>query len=107
MAERAAERRRSDAATADGTTADAVTVTEGAVEVSLAPSEVGIRERLAAANDRVARLERTIDGVTTRIGRVVAERRKTAGATSADAPWRAFLDLQRLVADRLDRRERR
>jgi hypothetical protein len=106
MAERAGERTRSDAATADGTTADVITVSEGAVEVSLTPSHVGIRERLAAANDRVARLERTLDGVTTRIEGVVAERRKTAGATAADAPWRAFLDLQRLVADRLDRRDR-
>jgi hypothetical protein len=107
MAERVGDRTPSDAPAADATTADAVTVREGAVEVSLAPTEVGIRERLAAANDRVAKLERTLDGVTTRIEGVVAERRKTAGATAADAPWRAFLDLQRLVADRLDRRDRR
>jgi hypothetical protein len=102
-----ADATRSDALTADAATADAVTISEGAVEVSLAPSDADVRERLAAANDRLAALERVLDGVTTRIEGVVAERRKTARATAADAPWRAFLDLQRLVADRLDRRDRR
>lgn len=99
-----------DAATAkeDGEAADGVTVSEQDVAVSSAPAPAThVQERLAALNERLARLELELAGVTKRIDRREPEpQTDTSGETDADpdAPWRSFIDLQRIVADRLDRR---
>jgi hypothetical protein len=88
---------------------ESVAVTQGGVTVSV-PSRpstngMGVNERLAALNDRLSQLEYDLAGVTKRIERVepspVAE---IAGDVDpdVDARWRSFLDLQKIVANRLD-----
>ncbi|HWL90477.1 MAG TPA: hypothetical protein VNP90_03840 [Actinomycetota bacterium] len=91
------------------TSPEAVAVIEGGVTVSSSsrPSTngIGVNERLAALNDRLARLEYDLVGVTKRIERIEPD----AGVDSVgsadpdvDARWRSFLDLQKIVANRLD-----
>jgi hypothetical protein len=99
----------------DGTE-DTVAVTEGSVTVSLSPGSVisvsptkglSVNERLAALNERLAQLEYDLAGVTKRIERIEPDPDvESSGTTDADvdARWRSFLDLQKIVADRLDQR---
>jgi hypothetical protein len=107
---------------ADATgTEDAVAVTEGGVTVSLSPGTtssgslssgtsntgLGVNERLAALHERLAQLEYDLAGVTKRIERIEpVPEVETSGTTDADVDtrWRSFLDLQKIVADRLDQR---
>jgi hypothetical protein len=109
-------------ADADATgTEDAVAVTEGGVTVSLSPGSLssgslssgtsntglGVNERLAALHERLAQLEYDLAGVTKRIERIEpAPEVESSGPTDADVDtrWRSFLDLQKIVADRLDQR---
>jgi hypothetical protein len=105
---------------------DAVVVSEGDVTVSLSPAAsssgspssgspvsgspstgLGVNERLAALHERLAQLEYDLAGVTKRIERIEpAPEVVSSGTTDADvdARWRSFLDLQKIVADRLDQR---
>lgn len=102
-------------------TEDAVAVSEGGVTVSVSPGSassgsvssgdrstgLGVNERLAALNERLAQLEYDLAGVTKRIERIEpAPEMESPGTTDADvdARWRSFLDLQKIVADRLDQR---
>ena len=123
--EPAAEASSEDAAEAgegDGIESeDAVAVTEGSVTVSLSPGSdssgflasgasikgLSVNERLAALNERLAQLEYDLAGVTKRIERIEPDPEvESSGTTDADvdARWRSFLDLQKIVADRLDQR---
>jgi len=95
---------------------DTFAVTEGGVTVSLSSGSLssgasitglGVNERLAALNERLAQLEYDLAGVTKRIERIEpAPEVESSGDTGADvdARWRSFLDLQKIVADRLDQR---
>ena len=111
-------------------TEDAVAVTEGGLTVSSSPSVpsgsvssgspssgslvsgpsstgLGVNERLAVLHERLAQLEYDLAGVTKRIERIEpAPEVESSGTTDADvdARWRSFLDLQKIVADRLDQR---
>ena len=89
---------------------DSVAVTHGSVTVSIpsrpSPNGMGVNERLAALNDRLAQLEQDLAGVDSRIERAEpsAEQATPAGVdTDADDRWRSFLDLQKIVANRLDK----
>lgn len=83
---------------------DVVTIAASGLEISAAPSGTAATERIAALNERLARLERNLAGVTERIDDAHARPRATDETSDADAPWRSFLELQKIVADRLDRR---
>jgi hypothetical protein len=100
---------------------EAVAVTEGDVTVSLPSGSVssgslvsgasikglGVNERLAALNERLAQLEYDLAGVTKRIERIEPDPEVESPANTdadVDSPWRSFLDLQKIVADRLDQR---
>jgi len=100
---------------------ETLAVIEGGVTVSLpsgsnAPGSrssgastksLGVNERLAALNERLAQLEYDLAGVTKRIERIEPDPEvESSGTTDADvdARWRSFLDLQKIVADRLDQR---
>jgi hypothetical protein len=100
---------------------EVVAVTEGDVTVSLPSGSVssgslvsgasikglGVNERLAALNDRLAQLEYDLAGVTKRIERIEPDPEVESPANTdadVDSPWRSFLDLQKMVADRLDQR---
>jgi len=66
---------------------------------------MGVNERLAALNDRLAQLEYDLAGVTKRIERIEPDAEgESSGGTDpdVDARWRSFLDLQKIVANRLD-----
>jgi hypothetical protein len=97
-------------ATADEQASDGVAISEQDVTVSLptspSSSGVAVNERLAALNERLARLEHDLAGVTKRIERIEPEPELPPAESDADidAPWRSFLDLQKIVADRLDDR---
>jgi hypothetical protein len=96
-------------ADADPAQEETVAVTERGLTVSIsAPlDEVAVNERLAAMNDRLAKLEYHLAGVTERIERIEpAPDRHSTGSPEADgdARWRSFIDLQKIVADRLDSR---
>jgi hypothetical protein len=108
-----------EAGGADGQ--DTVAVIEGGVTVSLSPGSVSsgsvssgsstkglsVNERLAALNERLAQLEFDLAGVTKRIERIEPDPEvESSGNTDADvdARWRSFIDLQKIVADRLDQR---
>ncbi len=88
---------------------ESVAVTQGGVTVSM-PSRpstegMGVNERLAALNDRLGQLEYDLAGVTKRIERIEPEAEvEGAGGTDpdVDARWRSFIDLQKIVANRLD-----
>jgi hypothetical protein len=88
---------------------DAMHVSEPDVRVSIPePGPTGpmtVNERLVALNERLARLERELAGVARRIDQIDPEPEPEPGLgpdADPDAPWRSFLDLQRIVADRLD-----
>jgi hypothetical protein len=82
-----------------------VTVKEKGIAVSVAPPVIPLQERLQALNDRLSKLELDLAGVTKRIERMEpneAQDRSESVDTDVDAPWRSFIDLQKIVADRLD-----
>ena len=86
-------------------TVDAVAVATSGLEVRVAPSSAAVTERLVALNARLARLESNLADVGRRIDGVEPEPETAPEPQAdADAPWRSFLDLQKIVADRLDRR---
>ncbi len=96
-------------ADADPAQEETVAVTERGLTVSIsAPvDEIAVNERLAALNDRLTKLEYHLAGVTERIERIEpAPERHSTGSPEAvgDARWRSFIDLQKIVADRLDSR---
>jgi hypothetical protein len=101
---------RDDAAPAaeDGTDprpADAVTVATAGLQVRVTPSTASVAERLKAMNERLALLEADLASVTRRIDGVESDPEPSPESPSdADASWRSFLDLQKIVADRLDHR---
>jgi hypothetical protein len=88
--------------------AETVAVTEEGVTVSVAPvpaTGIGVNDRLAALNDRLSQLEYDLAGVTKRIERIEPDPETDAagqGPIDVDGRWRSFLDLQKIVADRLD-----
>jgi hypothetical protein len=85
--------------------AEAVTVATSGLQVTVAPSSAAVADRLAELNQRLSRLEQSLAGVTDRIDGVESrDATPPQESDDADAPWRSFLDLQRIVADRLDRR---
>jgi hypothetical protein len=110
------------AESADGAESqEALAVTEGDVTVSQSSGSnspgsrssgastkgLGVNERLAALNERLAQLEYDLAGVTKRIERIEPDPEVESPGntdTDVDARWRSFLDLQRIVADRLDQR---
>jgi hypothetical protein len=83
---------------------DDVTVAVQDVSVSTAPPTLDVTERLAALNERLSRLEFELAGVTRRISRIEPDPEGEPIETQADVDdrWRSFLDLQKIVADRLD-----
>jgi hypothetical protein len=89
--------------------AETVAVTERGLTVSVSPSSkgAGVNDRLAALNERLAQLEYDLAGVTKRIERIEPQPPSDTAPgtpTDVDGPWRSFLDLQKIVADRLDSR---
>jgi hypothetical protein len=90
-------------------TEEDVTVSHSSGSHSSDPSIKGlsVNERLAALNERLGQLEYDLAGVTKRIERIEpAPEVESSGSTDTDvdARWRSFLDLQKIVADRLDQR---
>jgi hypothetical protein len=83
---------------------DEVTVAVQDVSVSTAPPTQSVTERLAALNERLSRLEYEVASVTKRISRIEpdAEAAPVEIGSDVDDRWRSFLDLQKIVADRLD-----
>ena len=83
-------------------------MTEEGLTVSVAPvpaTGMGVNDRLAALNDRLSQLEYDLAGVTKRIERIEPDPETDAagqGPIDVDGRWRSFLDLQKIVADRLD-----
>jgi hypothetical protein len=105
----------------DAGSQETVAVTEGDVTVSLSSDSISsgslssgasttglsVNQRLAALNERLAQLEYDLAGVTKRIQRIEPDPEvESSGSidTDVDARWRSFLDLQKIVADRLDQR---
>lgn len=90
----------------DTSPGDEVSVAESDVAVSVpAPAPMTLNERLMALNERLARLERELAGVARRMDQIEPEPEPepiVGPDTDPDAPWRSFLDLQKIVADRLD-----
>jgi hypothetical protein len=84
---------------------DDVTVAVQDVSVSIAPPTQSVTERLASLNERLSRLEYELASVTKRISRIEPDAEGEPVETQADVDdrWRSFLDLQKIVADRLDR----
>ena len=95
-------------APAPDTISDGVAVSEEDLSVSVPPVEGGgVNERLAALHARLERLEYDLAGVTKRIERIEPDLELDAPGhpdVDVDARWRSFLDLQKIVADRLDQR---
>jgi hypothetical protein len=83
---------------------DAVTVTTSGLQVRVAPSSAAVAERLAALSARLSRLEADLASVGHRMDGVQREPEPAPAPPADDAPWRSFLDLQKIVADRLDGR---
>ena len=88
---------------------ETLAVTDGGLTVTvLSPAdEAAAHDRLVALSDRVAKLESRLAGVTERIDRI--ERGPDAHATGSpetgsDVASGSFLDLQKIVADRLKSR---
>jgi hypothetical protein len=84
-------------------------VSEAGVTVSLSSrrsTAQAVADRIAAMNERLDRLEYHLANVTKRIERIepTEEQPVEAADEDVDAPWRSFLDLQKIVADRLDQR---
>jgi hypothetical protein len=96
-----------EAGTVDGQ--ETVAVTEEGVTVSVPSPDfadgVNVNERIAALMARLAQVEYELAGVTKRIERMEPDPEVvSSGKTVADVDerWRSFIDLQKLVADRLD-----
>ena len=90
-------------------TEEDVTVSHSSGSHSSDPSINGlsVNERLAALNERLGQLEYDLAGVTKRIERIEPDPEvESPGSTDTDvdARWRSFLDLQKIVADRLEQR---
>lgn len=90
-------------------TEEDVTVSHSSGSHSSDPSINGlsVNERLAALHERLGRLEYDLAGVTKRIERIEPDPEvESPGSTDTDVDtrWRSFLDLQKIVADRLDQR---
>lgn len=88
---------------------ETLAVTDGGLTVSvLTPAdEAAAHDRLVALSDRVAKLESRLAGVTERIDRIEPDPDAHATGspeTDGDAASGSFLDLQKIVADRLDSR---
>jgi hypothetical protein len=87
---------------------DGVAVSEEDLTVTTSPGTgVGVNERLAALHERLGRLEYDLAGVTKRIERIEPDLETVVPGhpdIDVDARWRSFLDLQKIVADRLDQR---
>lgn len=88
---------------------ETLAVTDGGLTVSVPgpAGETAAHDRLAALNDRLAKLESRLAGVTERIERIEpAPEMHATGAPDADGDVGSgsFLDLQKIVADRLDSR---
>ena len=90
---------------------ETVAVTEEGVTVSVSPGVSadggGVNERLAALSARLVQLEYELARVTKRIERMEPDPEVvSSGSTVAevDERWHAFVDLQKIVADRLDQR---
>jgi hypothetical protein len=81
-----------------------VTVAASGLQITVEPTTAAVTERLAALNARLSRLERDLADVAKRIEGVEPGPDAPEPVAPADEQWRAFLDLQRIVADRLDRR---
>lgn len=89
-----------------GEDADRVVVQERGVTISISPppSAPTVNERLVALNERLAQLEADLAGVTKRITRIEPQPEpEESEPADVDAPWRSFIDLQKIVADRLDK----
>ncbi|HEX6400251.1 MAG TPA: hypothetical protein VF108_07270 [Actinomycetota bacterium] len=88
---------------------EALAVTDGGLTVSVPDpaDETAAHDRIAALNGRLGKLESVLAGVTERIERIdpFPQMRATGSPdTDDDAGSGSFLDLQKIVADRLDRR---
>lgn len=83
---------------------DAVTVATSGLQVRVTPSSAAVAERLAALNARLSRLEADLAAVGKRMDGVQPAPEPAPQPPADDAPWRSFLDLQKIVADRLDGR---
>jgi hypothetical protein len=87
-----------------------VSVSEDGVTVSLSSRRSAVQtltDRIAAMNERIDRLEFDLATLTKRIERIEPPDEAEAVESvdgDVDAPWRSFLDLQKIVADRLDHR---
>jgi hypothetical protein len=86
-------------------TGDAVHVSAPDVRISMPAQPMTLNERLVALNERLARLEAELAIVARRIDQIEPEPQAQpvlGPDADPDAPWRSFLDLQKIVADRLD-----
>jgi hypothetical protein len=94
----------------EGSDPETLAVSEDGVTISLAArrsASLSVTDRIAAMNQRLDRLEYDLTNVTKRIERIEPADETEAAETTdtdVDAPWRSFLDLQKIVADRLDQR---
>lgn len=82
-------------------------VSSGSLSSDASTKGLSVNERLAALNERLGQLEYDLAGVTKRIERIEPDPEvESPGSTDTDvdARWRSFLDLQKIVADRLDQR---
>jgi hypothetical protein len=82
-------------------------LTSGSLASDASAKGLSVNERLAALNERLGQLEYDLAGVTKRIERIEPDPEvESSGSTDTDvdARWRSFLDLQKIVADRLDQR---
>jgi hypothetical protein len=82
-------------------------VSSGSVSSGVSTEGLSVNERLAALNERLGQLEYDLAGVTKRIERIEPDPEVESSEstdTDVDARWRSFLDLQKIVADRLDQR---
>jgi hypothetical protein len=88
---------------------ETLAVTDGGLTVSVPGpvDETAAHDRLVALNGRLAKLESRLARVTERIARIgpAPDAHATASPeTDGDAASGSFLDLQKIVADRLDSR---
>ena len=88
---------------------ETLAVTDGGLTVSVPgpADETAAHERIAALSGRLAKLESHLAGVTERIERIDPfPQMRASGSpdTDTDEGSGSFLDLQKIVADRLDRR---
>jgi hypothetical protein len=82
-------------------------LSSGSLSSDASTKGLSVNERLAALNERLGQLEYDLAGVTKRIERIEPDPEvESSGSTDTDvdARWRSFLDLQKIVADRLDQR---